>query len=135
MAEKNRDVRVTAWDSTPTFISTTGKTKTGWAGIFSNNQDIVKVSAKDPLGTAPPVVPAPPKEKSKRGGARVKTTGTVLFQATGSRSKVPGAAASATDSADTQSLPSGWFTAVDKSTGNPYYYNDKGETTWDLPKD
>jgi len=30
-------------------------------------------------------------------------------------------------------LPSGWSKATDPSSGNTYYYNEKGETQWDVP--
>ena len=31
-----------------------------------------------------------------------------------------------------ESLPEGWSSAKDPSTGNTYYYNEAGETTWEV---
>jgi len=117
LIEKNKDVRVTAWENS------TLETSIGWAGILSKNQKPYKSKPQ-----AVTVTKAPRKDAS---AARVPVRGTLRKEGVKQRGKKEG---KATD-AITASLPAGWSETVDNATGDKYYYNESGETTWDLPSE
>merc|ERR1711990_446502 len=118
LVKLNMDVRVTAWDKKLDVDD-----KAGWAGIFSKNQPKYTIENQNVVmkGSAVPGI---------KGSARERKTDPVIVERGGLRRATTTKKRVASVN---KKLPKGWKAAIEADTGDEYYYNDKGETTWDLP--